>query len=124
VKHDQIQDVGRKLDQELERLREIAEKKISPATRVKAAKALRSVSGRLTRLAEEIEPKSAPKEQAQRRPTPGGCDPGCIDRNTLGRCHWDLGRKSHVHKLLSQLSNTRTLSKPGSRVPSTRCMLT
>jgi len=58
-----FEDVGRKLDEELERLREIAEKKISPATRVRAAKALRSVSGRLARLAEEIESKSVPKEQ-------------------------------------------------------------
>ena len=58
-----FEDMGRKLDQELERLREIAEKKISPATRLKAAKALKSVSERLARLAEEIESKSVPKEQ-------------------------------------------------------------
>jgi hypothetical protein len=58
-----FEEMGRKLDQELERLREIAEKKISPATRLKAAKALKSVSGRLARLAEEIESKSVPKEQ-------------------------------------------------------------
>jgi hypothetical protein len=55
--------MGRKLDRELERLREIAEKKISPATRLKAAKALRSASAKLSRLAEELESKSAPKEQ-------------------------------------------------------------
>ena len=58
-----FEEMGRKLDQELERLREIAEKKISPATRLKAAKALKSVSGRLARLAEEIESKSVPKEK-------------------------------------------------------------
>ena len=58
-----FEEMGRKLDQELDRLREIAEKKLSPATREKAAKALRSASGRLTRLAEELESKSVPKEQ-------------------------------------------------------------
>ena len=58
-----FEDMGRRLDQELERLREVAERKISPATRDKAAKALRNVSERLTRLAVELESKSAPKEQ-------------------------------------------------------------
>ena len=52
-----FEEMGRKLDQELERLREITEKKITPATRVKAAKALRSVSAKLSSLAEEIEAK-------------------------------------------------------------------
>jgi hypothetical protein len=52
-----FEDIGRKLDQELERLREIADKKISPATRAGAAKALRSVSAKLSSLAEEIEAK-------------------------------------------------------------------
>jgi hypothetical protein len=58
-----FEDMGRKLDQEMERLREIAEKKISPATRVKAAEALRNVSGRLTHLAEELESKAASEDQ-------------------------------------------------------------
>jgi hypothetical protein len=56
-----FEEMGRKLDQELERLREIAEKKISPATRDKAAKALRSVSAKLSRLAEELGSKSTPE---------------------------------------------------------------
>jgi len=38
------EEMGRKLDRELEWLRDIAEKKISPAARVKAAKALRGAS--------------------------------------------------------------------------------
>jgi len=56
-------EMGRKLDQELERLREITENKINPATRLKAAKALRSASAKLSRLAEELESRSVPKEQ-------------------------------------------------------------
>ena len=48
-----FEDVGRKLDRELERLRQVAESKISPATRLKAAKSLRSVSEKLARVAAE-----------------------------------------------------------------------
>ena len=58
-----FEEMGRELDRALERLRAVAEEKISPETRGKAAKALRSVSGKLTRLAEDLESKSAPKEQ-------------------------------------------------------------
>ena len=58
-----FEEMGRELDQALQRLREVAEQKVSPATRVKAAKALRSVSGRLARLAEDLESKNAPKEE-------------------------------------------------------------
>jgi hypothetical protein len=58
-----FEEVGRKIDQEMERLRKIAEEKISPATRVKAASALRSVSEKLSRLAEEVESKSDPQEK-------------------------------------------------------------
>jgi len=58
-----FEEMGRELDRALERLRSVAEEKISPETRVKAAKALRTVSGKLSRLAEDLESKSAPKEQ-------------------------------------------------------------
>jgi hypothetical protein len=58
-----FEEVGRKIDEEMERLRKIAEEKISPATRVKAARALRSVSEKLSRLAEEVESKSDPQEK-------------------------------------------------------------
>jgi len=58
-----FEDMGRKLDRELERLREIAQKKISPATRIKTAKVLRAVSAKLSRLAEELELKPTSNEQ-------------------------------------------------------------
>jgi hypothetical protein len=58
-----FEEIGRKLDREVERLRDVAEKKISPATRFKAAEALRKVSGGLRRLADEIESESASKQQ-------------------------------------------------------------
>ena len=58
-----FEDMGRELDQVLEHLREVAEQKVSPATRVKAAKVLRSVSGRLAKLAENLESNSSAKEQ-------------------------------------------------------------
>jgi hypothetical protein len=58
-----FEEMGRELDEALERLRAVAEQKVSPATRVKAAKALRSVSGRLAKLAEDIESQSSSKER-------------------------------------------------------------
>jgi hypothetical protein len=58
-----FEEVGRELDLALERLRKVAEEKVVPATRDKAAKALRSVSGTLSRLAEDLESKSTPKGQ-------------------------------------------------------------
>ena len=54
-----FEQMGRTLDRELERLREVADKKVKPATRRKAAKALRSFSASLSRLAEQIESKNA-----------------------------------------------------------------
>jgi hypothetical protein len=59
---DRFERLGHKLDRELDLLRDVAERKLSPTTRVKAVKALRSVSGGLTRLAAELESKSLPKE--------------------------------------------------------------
>jgi len=56
-----FEDFGRKLDREIERLREAAEKKISPATRLKAAKSLRRMSEKLTELASDLESKVEPK---------------------------------------------------------------
>jgi hypothetical protein len=58
-----FEEIGRKLDRELGRLRAVAESKIKPSTRNKASKVLRSVSASLTRLAEQIEAKATPKEQ-------------------------------------------------------------
>lgn len=58
-----FEEMGRELDRALERLRDVAEKKVSPATRDKAAKALRSVSGSLSKLAEDLESKNASKPQ-------------------------------------------------------------
>jgi hypothetical protein len=58
-----FEDVGRKLDRELERLRRVAESKISPATRRKAAKSLRSVSETLARVAAGLESKIEPKSE-------------------------------------------------------------
>jgi len=57
-----FEDLGRKLDRELEKLREIAEKKISPATRSKAAKSLRTVSDTLTRIARDLESEPKPPQ--------------------------------------------------------------
>jgi len=52
-----FEDFGRKLDQELDRLREAAEKRISPATRLKTAKSLRRMSEKLAKMAADLEAK-------------------------------------------------------------------
>jgi hypothetical protein len=55
-----FEDIGRKLDKEVERLRELAEKKIKPETRLKAARSLRSVADALSRFAKDLESKVEP----------------------------------------------------------------
>src|SRR5260370_411101 len=56
-----FEDFGRKLDREIGRLRELAAKKISPATRLKAARSLRRMSDKLSQIAADIEAKVEPK---------------------------------------------------------------
>ena len=56
-----FEDFGRKLDREIERLREMAGKKISPATRLKTARSLRRMSEKLAKVAADIEAKVEPK---------------------------------------------------------------
>lgn len=56
-----FEEMGRRLDRELERLRRVADSRVKPATCGKAAGALRSISASLARLAEQIEAKAAPK---------------------------------------------------------------
>jgi hypothetical protein len=56
-----FEEIGRKLDRELERLRAVANEKVKPTTRGKAARALRSVSASLSRLADQIESSAAEK---------------------------------------------------------------
>ena len=57
-----FEEMGRTLDRELERLREVAETKVKPATCDKAAKVLRSVSESLSRLAAQINSKNPAKK--------------------------------------------------------------
>jgi hypothetical protein len=54
--------VGRRIDQEVDRLREVAESKFSPRSRIKTARVLHRISQRLERLAEELESASEPRE--------------------------------------------------------------
>ena len=60
-----FEDFGRKLDREIERLREVAEKKISPATRLKTAKSLRRMSDKLAQIAADLESKVEPKADSR-----------------------------------------------------------
>ena len=58
-----FEDFGRKLDREIEKLREVAESKVSPQTRAKAAKSLRGVADALARFAADLESKGASKSE-------------------------------------------------------------
>jgi len=57
-----FEEMGRRLDREVQHLREVAKEKIKPETRKKAAKALRSASNRLASLADDIEAQTVTKE--------------------------------------------------------------
>ena len=50
-----FEEIGRKLDGELKRLRDVAERKIGPKTRMSAAKSLRKASEALARAARDLE---------------------------------------------------------------------
>jgi len=60
-----FEDFGRKLDQEIERLREVATKKITPAARLKTAKSLRKMSDKLAEMAADLESKVEPKPDSR-----------------------------------------------------------
>ncbi len=57
-----LEEIGRKLDREMERLRDLVEKEIKPTTEQKAVSVLRQVSERLAKLAEEIEARRKEKQ--------------------------------------------------------------
>jgi len=54
-----LEDVGRKLDRELEKLRRFFATELRPTTERKAAVVLRTASKRLGKLAEEIESRAS-----------------------------------------------------------------
>jgi hypothetical protein len=60
-----FEEFGRKLDREIERLRELTEKKIGPATRRKTAQSLRRMSEKLAQIAADIEAKVEPKADSR-----------------------------------------------------------
>jgi hypothetical protein len=60
-----FEDIGRRLDHEIERLRDLAEKKITPAARLKTAQSLRKMSEKLARMAADIEAKVEPKADSR-----------------------------------------------------------
>jgi hypothetical protein len=60
-----FEEFGRKLDREIERLRELAEKKITPAARLKTAQSLRRMSEKLAQMAADLEAKVEPKADSR-----------------------------------------------------------
>jgi hypothetical protein len=60
-----FEEFGRKVDREIERLRDLAENKIGPAARLKTAQSLRRMSEKLARMAADIEAKVEPKADSR-----------------------------------------------------------
>jgi hypothetical protein len=60
-----FEDFGRKLDHEIERLREVAAKKITPAARLKTAQSLRRMADKLAQIAADLESKVEPKPDSR-----------------------------------------------------------
>jgi hypothetical protein len=58
-----FEDVGRKIDAEMERLRKLWKEDVGPETERRAAGALRKVSEKLAAAAEEIEARMARREK-------------------------------------------------------------
>jgi hypothetical protein len=58
-----FEEIGRKLDREMQRLRQLIETKISPATRRKAATSLRRISEKLAQVAADLESDVASKPE-------------------------------------------------------------
>jgi hypothetical protein len=59
---EKFEEFGRKLDREIEKLMSMVETEIKPATKRKAADVLRHASERLSKLAEEIDPRRVEKQ--------------------------------------------------------------
>ncbi|HXN24301.1 MAG TPA: hypothetical protein VOA41_16300 [Candidatus Dormibacteraeota bacterium] len=60
-----FEDVGRKIDDEMQKLRAYWKEKVGPNTERQAAAALRKVSQRLARAAEELEARIAANEKSK-----------------------------------------------------------
>jgi hypothetical protein len=60
-----FEDIGRKLDREIGRFRELTAKKITPAARLKTAQSLRRMSEKLAQMAADIEAKVEPKADSR-----------------------------------------------------------
>ncbi len=58
-----FQDVGRRIDAEMERLRKLWREEVGPQTERRAARALRKVSEKLAAAAEDIEARMARREK-------------------------------------------------------------
>ncbi len=58
-----FEDVGRKIDAEMERLRKLWQEEVGPQTERRAASALRKVSEKLASAADEIEARMARREK-------------------------------------------------------------
>jgi hypothetical protein len=65
---DKFEDIGRRLDEELTRLKRYVEEEVAPETERRTASFLREVSGKLSEVAAKLEERMA----ARRPPRPQG----------------------------------------------------
>ena len=67
---DKFEEIGRRLDQELKRLRAYLEEDVAPTTEKRTAQFLREVSDKLSEAAKKLESRVAAREQSSQEPKP------------------------------------------------------
>jgi hypothetical protein len=68
---DRFEEIGRRIDEELARLRRYVEEEIAPETERRTATFLREVSGKLNDAATKLEARQAARATTQAPPNPG-----------------------------------------------------
>ena len=63
---DKFEEIGRKLDEELTRLRRFVEEEVAPETEKRTASFLRDVSGKLSEAASKLEARTAARNASQK----------------------------------------------------------
>jgi len=72
---DKFEDIGRRIDEELTRLRRFVEEEVAPETEKRTASFLRDVSGKLSEAASKLEARQAARSGAAQATAAGAGDP-------------------------------------------------
>ena len=72
---DKFEEIGRKLDEELTRLRRFVEEEVAPETERRTASFLRDVSGKLSEAASKLEARTAARNASQKEGVEAASNP-------------------------------------------------